>query len=72
MGSRTLRAGMYMPSVAALRHNAAIRALRQRLLANGKSGKQIVCAAMRKLLQIAYGVLKSGQFYNPELAMARA
>lgn len=29
--------------------------------AKGKAGKQIACAAMRKLLCIAYGVLKSGQ-----------
>ncbi|HLV17299.1 MAG TPA: IS110 family transposase, partial [Pseudomonas sp.] len=37
----------------------------------GKSGKQIICAAMRKLLHIAYGVLKSGRPFDPELALAR-
>ncbi|TBU87679.1 IS110 family transposase, partial [Stutzerimonas kirkiae] len=34
-------------------------------------GKQIICAAMRKLLCIVYGVLKSGVPFNPELALAR-
>ncbi|MDU9400703.1 IS110 family transposase, partial [Pseudomonas sp. zfem003] len=36
----------------------------------GKTGKQIVCAAMRKLLNIAYGVLKSGQPFDAKLALA--
>jgi len=71
MGSRRLRAGLYMPAISAMRHNEPIQALRMRLQKNGKTGKQIVCAAMRKLLQIAYGVLKSGQPFNPALALAR-
>lgn len=71
IGSRTLRAGLYMPAICAMSHNPAIRALRLRLEEKGKAGKQIICAAMRKLLQIAYGVLKSGQPYNVELALAR-
>jgi len=60
-----------MPAVCSLTHNPAISALRERLSAKGKSGKQIVCAAMRKLLHIAYGVLKSGQRFDPQLALAR-
>lgn len=70
-GSPRLRAGLYMPAVCSLTHNPAISALRERLKAKGKSGKQIVCAAMRKLLHIAYGVLKSGQRFDPQLALAR-
>ncbi|TYP62464.1 IS110 family transposase [Stutzerimonas stutzeri] len=70
-GSSRLRAGLYMPAVCSLTHNPAISALRERLSAKGKSGKQIVCAAMRKLLHIAYGVLKSGQRFDPQLALAR-
>ncbi|MFZ3204379.1 MAG: IS110 family transposase, partial [Pseudomonas sp.] len=34
-------------------------------------GKQIVCAAMRKLLHIAYGVLKSGEPFDVKKALAR-
>lgn len=70
-GSSRLRAGLYMPAVCSLTHNPAISALRERLKTKGKSGKQIVCAAMRKLLHIAYGVLKSGQRFDPQLALAR-
>lgn len=70
-GSPRLRAGLYMPAVCALTHNAAISALRERMKARGKTGKQIVCAAMRKLLHIAYGVLKSGKPFDPKLALAK-
>ncbi|WP_350446189.1 IS110 family transposase [Pseudomonas solani] len=70
MGSSRLRAGLYMPAVCALQHNGAIKAMRERLRAKGKTGMQIICAAMRKLLNIAYGVLKSGQPYDVKLALA--
>ncbi|TBU84028.1 IS110 family transposase [Pseudomonas daroniae] len=71
MGSALLRGGLYLPAVTSLTYNSAIRAMAERLRAKGKTGKQIVCAAMRKLLCIAYGVLKSGQPFNPQLAIAR-
>lgn len=70
-GSASLRAGLYMPAIVAIKHNQAIREMAARLKANGKTGKQVVCAAMRKLLCIAYGVLKSGKPYEPHLALAR-
>lgn len=70
IGSSRLRAGLYMPAVTSMSHNAAISALAKRLRARGKAGKQIVCAAMRKLLHIAYGVLKSGRPFDPKLALA--
>lgn len=71
MGSARLRAGLYMPAIVAMTYNPAIQEMAQRMRANGKAGKQIVCAAMRKLLCIAYGVLKSGNPFNPELALAK-
>ncbi|UCJ15841.1 IS110 family transposase [Pseudomonas sp. MM211] len=70
-GSATLRAGLYMPGVVSITHNVAIRAMAERMRDKGKTGKQIVCAAMRKLLCIAYGVLKSGVPFDVELALAR-
>lgn len=71
IGSGFLRSRLYMPAISALQHNPAIKAFAERLRSRGKSGKQIVCAAMRKLLHIAYGVLKSGKPFDPELALAR-
>lgn len=71
MGSARLRAGLYMPAVSSLSHNQAICEMAERMRARGKAGKQIVSAAMRKLLCIAYGVLKSGKPFEPRLALAR-
>jgi transposase len=70
LGSARLRAGLYMPAIVAMTHNPAIKALSDRLRARGKSGKQIICAAMRKLLHIAYGVLKSGDCFDAQRALA--
>ena len=64
-GSSRLRHLLYFPALSALRSNPAIKALRQRLLAAGKAKMLIVGAAMRKLLQIAFGVLKSGKPFDP-------
>lgn len=69
-GSSRLRAGLYLPSVSALNSNEAIKAMKLRLEQRGKAGKQIVCAAMRKLLHIVYGVLKSGQPFDAQRALA--
>jgi|SRR5579859_923191 len=66
MGSRPLRAALYMAAVAALTHNPLVRAQAQRLRAKGHSGKTVVCAAMRKLVRLIYGVLKTGQPFDPK------
>lgn len=66
-----LRKALYLPAVVACQHNPLLRALRERLKAKGKPGKVIVCAAMRKLLILAYGVLKSGRPFDPQWALAR-
>jgi hypothetical protein len=54
-----------MAAISAKKHNPIIRAFCERLIANGKCPKEAVCAAMRKLLHIAYGVLKSGKPFDP-------
>ena len=54
----------------AKRHNPAIVALVTRLKARGRlNPKQIVVAAMRKLLVLCLGVLKTGKPFDPALAM---
>ena len=61
-----------MPALSAMRYNPAIAALVDRLKAQGRlKGKQIVVAAMRKLLVICFGVLKSGKEVDPTIAMAQ-
>jgi transposase len=67
VGSRRLRHALYFPAMVALRFNPAVRALGQRLSAGGKGKMVILGAAMRKLLQIAVGVLKSGKPFDPDI-----
>jgi transposase len=69
-GDPLLRKALYMPAVSAQRWNPAIRALRDRLRANGKQGKTIVCAAMRKLVHIAFAILQSGKPFDPNYGLA--
>ncbi len=64
-GNANLRRALYFPAITAMRHNPRIRALAERLQSRGKSKMTIVAAAMRKLLTLAYGVLKSGRAFDP-------
>lgn len=67
-GAPRLRKALYFPAIVAIRHNPKIRALGMRMKERGKCPMQIIGAAMRKLVHIAYGVLKSGRPFDPELA----
>ena len=71
-GSARLRKALYMPAMAAVRSNPVIIALAERMKARGKSPMAIIAAAMRKLLELAYGVLKSGVPFDPNYALASA
>jgi transposase len=68
IGPGRLRKALYFPALAALRFNPTIRALRTRLRAAGKPPMVIVGAAMRKLIHLAFGVLKSGRAYDSTYA----
>ncbi|MCB1568538.1 MAG: IS110 family transposase [Xanthomonadales bacterium] len=69
-GNAELRAKLYMPAVVARTHNPLIQSLCQRLAARGKAGKQIIVAAMRKLIHIAWGVLKNNTPFDPTWGLA--
>ena len=68
IGPGRLRKALYFPAMVALRFNPTIRAVRDRLQAAGKPPMGIIGAAMRKLIHLAYGVLKSGTAYAPTCA----
>lgn len=68
IGKRSIKTAMYFPALIALRHNPIIQALVERLEKHGKEKMVIVGAAMRKLFQLAYGVLKSGKPFDPNYA----
>ena len=50
-----------------MRTNAAVRVFAERLRGRGKAKMAVVGASMRKLVQICYGVLKSGQPFDASL-----
>jgi transposase len=64
-GCARLRALLYFPAISARTHNPLIAPWCDQLAARGKSAMQVIGAAMRKLLVLAYGVLKSGQPFDP-------
>jgi len=70
LGPGRLRKGLYFPAIAALRFNPSLQPLAYRLRGAGKPPMLIIGAAMRKLIHLAFGVLKSGRAYDASLAKA--
>lgn len=69
-GASRLRAGLWMSGTVSIRYNPVVKALAERLNSRHKAYKQIVCAAMRKLLHLVYGVVKSGIPFDPKIPLA--
>jgi transposase len=67
VGHAFLRKALYMPAMVALYKTAWGKRFHERLAAAGKPPKLIIGAMMRKLLQVAFGVLKSGKPFDPAL-----
>ena len=65
IGHTRLRKALYMPALVSIQCNPIMIAFYNRLKDKGKNGKVIVCAIMRKLGHVIFGVLKSGQKYDP-------
>lgn len=64
-GNATLRKALYMPAIVAKGCNPVIRDFCQRLSDRGLCKMAIVGAAMRKLLVLAYGVIKTDMSFDP-------
>ena len=64
-GSSYLRSKLYFPTLSAIRSNPAIKEFYERLIERGKSKMSAICACMAKLLKLVYGVLNSGEEFNP-------
>lgn len=67
-GPARIRAVLYMAAVVATQHNPHIRALYQRLIAKGKSKMSALGAAMRKLVHLCFGVIKTQLPYQADYA----
>lgn len=63
-GNAKLRRALYFPAVVAIRYNPLIREFYDRLRRSGKCKMSAIGACMRKLLAIAYGVLRTGTAFR--------
>jgi len=65
IGHAKLRKTFYMPVLVSIQYNPVVIDFYRRLKSKGKNGKVIVCAIMRKLVHIIFGILKSGKLFDP-------
>lgn len=70
-GNARLRKALYLPTLTAIRFNPLLKGFFERLVAGGQARMAAVGACLRKLLMIAYGVLKSRTPFDPSWAMKR-
>lgn len=66
IGNARLRHALYFPAITALRCSPFFQAWAKGLQERGKSKMSVICAVMRKLIHLAYGVLKTGRPFDPE------
>ena len=69
-GNVRLRKALYMPAVVAMRCNPLLKAMTERLLGRGKVKMQVIGALMRKLVHLAFGILKSQKPFDPTYLLA--
>lgn len=66
IGNARLRRALYFPAITALRCSPFFQAWAEGLQQRGKCKMSVIRAVMRKLVHVAYGVLKSGELFDPE------
>lgn len=66
-GNTRLRKSLYMPAVVTMRCTAWGREFTKRLLASGKTKMVVIGALMRKLVQIAFAILRTGKPFDAKL-----
>ncbi len=67
-GNGRLRTALYLATLSAAQHNPVIKAFYERLRAAGKPTKVARCAAARKLLHIAWAVVRKEEDFDPAYA----
>jgi transposase len=68
IGNARLRRALYFPAITALRCSEFFQTWAAGLRERGKCKMSVIGAVMRKLLHLAYGVLKTGQPFDPQWA----
>jgi transposase len=71
VGKAAVRSILFLPAISAMRFNPVVKALADRLRTRGKPKKVIIAAAMRKLIHLAFGVLKNQTPFDPDFELAR-
>ena len=66
IGNARLRKALYFPAITALRCSAFFQSWAKGLRERGKCKMSVIGAAMRKLIHLAYGVLKTGKPFDPQ------
>jgi transposase len=69
IGNARLRKALYFPAITALRCSPFFQEWAEGLRQRGKSKMAVIGAVMRKLVHLAYGVLKTGKPFDPEWAL---
>ena len=64
-GPKYLRWALYIAAVACLKHNPEFKALYNRKVSQGKTGKQALVYVAKKLAHLCLSMLKSGEVYKP-------
>ena len=64
-GPKYLRWAFYIAAVACLKHNPEFKALYNRKVSQGKTGKQALVYVAKKLSHLCLSMLKSGELYKP-------
>jgi transposase len=68
LGLLHLRTALYMATLSAVQYNPVIKTFYGRLRAAGKPEKVARCAAARKLLHIAWAMVKKDQAFDSHYA----
>jgi transposase len=68
IGNARLRKALYFPAITALRCSPFFQQWAEGLRQRGKCKMSVICAVMRKIIHLAYGVLKSGKPFDPQWA----
>lgn len=67
-GSKYLRTALWQGAVYSLVHNPSLRTFYDKKLSEGKPKQVALGAVTNKLTRIIYGILRSGQDYQPDLS----
>lgn len=67
VGHTFIRKALYMPAMVTLYKTDWGKLFRSRLVAAGKPPMLIIGAMMRKLIHVAFGVMKSGKAFDPSM-----